>query len=228
MAISIETTQNVTIDYDVASIGDRVIGAIIDNVIQVAYVVLMVWLLTRFEPGPAILVIAALPYFLYNLLCEIFLDGQSFGKKALRMKVVKLDGTQPSIGAYILRWVLRLVDQTFFIGLLVLAINGKGQRLGDIAAGTTVIKLRPRLSLSETLMPEVEEQYVPTYTGVTRLTDRDVAIIREVWSAGRKLSNHETLDALAARVATVIGVDTPANPNAFLEQVMQDYAYYTQ
>jgi uncharacterized RDD family membrane protein YckC len=230
MAISIETTQNVTIEYDLASVGDRILGQIVDSFVILAYFVVMVLLIgaVRFEIGIAGLVILYLPILLYAPLCEIFLDGQTLGKKAMKTKVVRVDGTEPSVGSYLLRWLLMPIDQTFFIGLLLIAIGGKGQRLGDLAAGTTVIKIRPRFSLYETLMPELEEEYTPSYPEVTSLSDRDIAIIREVWAAGRTQTTHSTLVALAERVATVIGVARPADPELFLETVVRDYTWYTQ
>lgn len=229
MAISIETTQNVTIDYEIASLGDRVLGAIIDTLIIIAYIVAVSLIIDALEAeiGIAGGVILFLPIFLYDLACEVSLNGQTFGKKAMRTRVVKLDGSEPTIGSYLLRWLLRYVDLMFMLGLLVIAVSGKGQRLGDIAAGTTVIKNKPRISLSETLMPEVDEQYSPTFPQVALLSDRDIAIIREVWSAGRRQSTRATVNALAARVATVLGVEPPADVDRFLETVIRDYTYVT-
>ena len=52
-------------------------------------------------------VILYLPFFFYDFLCEIFLNGQSIGKKILKIKVVKIDGTQPGLGSYFLRWIYK-------------------------------------------------------------------------------------------------------------------------
>jgi uncharacterized RDD family membrane protein YckC len=230
MAISIETTQNVQIDYEIASIGDRVLGSIVDGFILLAYIIALLLLIGAIdvELGPAWMVMFYLPMFLYDLLCEIFMEGQSFGKKAMRTKVVKVDGSEPGVGSYLLRWLLRPVDSFFMLGLLVIAAGGKGQRLGDLAAGTTVIKRKPRLTLDETLMPEVDEAYVPTYPEVARLSDRDVAIIRDVFSASRRQQTRATVNALAVRVATILGIETPADVDAFLETVVRDYTSLTR
>jgi uncharacterized RDD family membrane protein YckC len=231
MIISIETAYNVTIDYDVASVGDRIVAAIIDVVIQAGYVLALFLLIDAMNLSPewpTILILLA-PAFLYDLLCEIFLEGQSFGKKARRLKVVKVDGSEPTLGSYLLRWMLRIVDSgVSYVGVIIIAISGKGQRLGDMAAGTTVIKLRSRLELSETLLPELGEVYVPTYVNVTRLSDRDVALIRDLWAAGRRQTSNSTLHALAARVAKLIGAPPPGNSETFLHTVVKDYTYLTQ
>lgn len=239
MAISIETTQNVAIEYDPASVGERVIAGIVDVFVILGYMFVVLVIAEALDAMSSsirsvIEILLALPLFLYPLLCEVFLDGQTIGFKAMKIKVVKVDGSQPTLGSYLLRWLLLPIDSFFFIGLLLIAASGKGQRLGDIAAGTTAIKLRPRVSLHEALLPDVQEDYEPMYPTVTRLSDNDIAIIRDVWAAGRAQQMRATLDALATRVATVIGVEeTLRSPGyggheQFLETVIRDYTYYTQ
>src|SRR5512133_2809984 len=162
MDITITTAHNVEIDYNVASLGDRVLANIVDVVIQGAYYLLVLSAVTGFlstlDTGAEVLipllVILWVAPLLYPLLCEVFLNGQTFGKKAMSTRVVKLDGTQPTLGNYLLRWLLLPIDGFFLLGLLVLAVNGRGQRLGDLAAGTTVIKVRSRMRLLEAMLPE--------------------------------------------------------------------------
>ncbi|MBC8110100.1 MAG: RDD family protein, partial [Verrucomicrobia bacterium] len=109
--VRIQTTQNVFIEYEIASIGDRIVAGLLDILVYGAY-----WLLVSqvanwlregntidYENYQAILLIAAIPNFFYHLLCEIFLNGQSIGKKIRKIKVARLDGTQPTIGNYLLR-----------------------------------------------------------------------------------------------------------------------------
>lgn len=238
MAVTVETTQNVAIHYEVASIGERILAVIVDYAIIVAYIFLIIELIDAFNLeggfGDVGALVFYLPLFFYDPVCEIFFNGQSFGKKAMRIRVVKLDGSEPTLGSYLLRWMLRLVDSfpppLYMVGLFVVAVSGKGQRLGDMAAGTTVIKLKPRVLLEDVLMPERESSYTPRYLEVTKLSDRDIAIIRDVWTASRKQSTRATVNALATRVATVIGVDealVAQSPDAFLETVIRDYAYLT-
>src|SRR5690606_34920667 len=107
-----------------------------------------------------------LPVIFYHLLCEVFMDGQTFGKKAIDIKVVKLDGSQPSVGSYFLRWLLQIVDLPFFgaIGIITILVNGKGQRVGDLAAGTTVISLKHRTGIKDTILARpvmADHDYTP-------------------------------------------------------------------
>ena len=73
---------------------------------------------------------------------ELFNHGQSLGKMAMKIRVVKKDGTSPSIGDFFMRWLLQIIDMGFsFIGALVILLTKNSQRLGDLAAGTMVIRL---------------------------------------------------------------------------------------
>src|SRR5688500_15490689 len=106
MPVTVETTQNVTIEYDIASLGERVVASIVDVLVIMAYVYGLITLIGALpflaDLGYALIVLLYLPIFLYDLLCEVFLDGQSFGKKAMRIRVVKLDGSEPTLGSYLL------------------------------------------------------------------------------------------------------------------------------
>ena len=123
--IGIETTQNVDIQYNIASIGDRVLAQIIDMLILFGYGFAMIFVVLflgdTFSGSPiyfptATFIILYLPFFFYDLLCEIFLNGQSMGKKILKIKVVKIDGSQPGLGSYFLRWLLKQIDVFFTYG----------------------------------------------------------------------------------------------------------------
>src|SRR5687767_1400562 len=145
--IRVRTTQNVFIEYPLASIGDRVLAYLVDLAFLTSYsIAVMVSLLALEieEDGWYLwLFLLTLPWLFYSLLFEIFMNGQTPGKKFLKIQVVKLDGTPPSIGAYLLRWLFAVVDLLFYgvVAIVVIASGGKGQRLGDVVAGTSVVKL---------------------------------------------------------------------------------------
>ena len=90
-----------------------------------------------------LVVVFFLPVVFYDLISEILLDGQSVGKKVMGIKVVSLNGAQPSLGQYLLRWVFRIVDFSFsgsLVAVIMVAVTEKKQRLGDMLAGTTWLK----------------------------------------------------------------------------------------
>ena len=173
----IETAQNVSIYQNVAGIGDRMLALVIDVLVLLAYLFLSSYLTGVFAETLddtwtviAFSMIVGLPVFLYDLLFETFWDGRSLGKAAMKLRVVKLDGSKPGFGSYFVRWILHLVEVKLMFGsiaLVTILLNERGQRLGDMAAGTTVISEKKRAKLSETLLVQIPENYVPTYPQVT-------------------------------------------------------------
>ena len=80
--ISVLTTQNVRIDYVLAGIGDRILAYLIDGLVVAAYLIIVGLLISQLplKPSATLIIPLAMPFFLYHLLCEILLDGQSLGK----------------------------------------------------------------------------------------------------------------------------------------------------
>jgi uncharacterized RDD family membrane protein YckC len=231
--LSIETAQNVTLHHEVASLGDRIVAYIIDRLVIFAWIVVWVVALVAIEPrDTALLVIGFLVVFLpitfYHLVCELFMDGQSIGKAAMKVKVARKDGGQPGLGAYLLRWLLRPVDQFNGLGLIVVLINGKGQRLGDLAAGTTVITLKQRTQLKDTLMTRVEENHQVRFPEAVRLTDAQAVLIKEVLNNTRTANRWAIIEEMAERVRKAIGVSGDGmKPMEFLRTVLEDYVHIT-
>src|ERR1035437_516074 len=95
--IRIQTTQNVDIEYEVASIGDRILATLLDYLFFIAYFLLVVLIasLTSWAVFESIAIISllALPILFYDLVCEVFFQGKSFGKMIMKIKVVMLNGT---------------------------------------------------------------------------------------------------------------------------------------
>jgi len=238
--IEIQTTQNVNIEYPVANIGDRVVSAIIDSLIMLGYFIsiifLYIWILDLTEGSGlyfpvAYFIILFLPVFFYHLLCETFLNGQSFGKKIMKMRVVKLDGTQAGIGSYFLRWILTLIDYSFFgaVGIITLMMNGKGQRLGDLAANTTVVKLKVETKLDDTILTATPVNYDVKFPQVSALTDKDIAIIKSVLDMNYKNPDiylyNQMLQKTKAAVENKTGITSTLHPLTFLDTVLKDYNY---
>jgi len=238
--IRIHTTQNVTIEYEAASLGTRIVAAIIDNLILIAWIGtifgLTIWLLgERFGNSPAVLwlvgLLIGIPYVFYNLACEVLLNGQSLGKKAMDLRVMRLDGTAPRLGDYFLRWLLRVVDTSLpgigpLVAVITIAAGGKGQRLGDMAAGTTVISLKPRpgqlQNLTSQLMPE---DYQPVFPQAADLTDHDVALLRQLLSRSLQHDNYVLLNETAVKIKSLLHVESDLPDEAFLHTILRDHAH---
>ena len=231
----IETAQNIGILQNSASIGDRILAFLIDLFIIIMYSIISMLLLAGLEAdrfGEMVYyVVIGLPIFLYYLLFETFWGGKTPGKAALKIRVVKLDGSRPAFSNYLIRWLLRIIDISLgsgSIAVVTILLNGKGQRLGDMAAKTTVITEKRKVSLANTLAVEIPEDYVPKYPQVTILKDRDVQEIKEIYRNARIKGNHNIIIALAEKLSSLLGVKFEEKPIVFVKQVIEDYNYFTQ
>ncbi len=231
----IETAQNITINQNTSHLGERMLAYIIDSFIILVYTVLVfVFLISLdmdIEDQWAFYLIVSLPAFFYYLIFETLMDGKTIGKGAMDLRVVKLDGSKPNFGNYFVRWALRIIDVGLTSGggaVLTILIRGKGQRIGDIAAGTTVISEKKRVSLSDTLLRELPEDYKPTFPQVTVFKDQEMQTIKELYDKARRNANHNIIVSLDKRIKEVLGVQTTLQPLEFVDVVIKDYNYYTQ
>ncbi len=224
--VRIDTAQNVAIDFEVAGVGDRVLAALVDYFILACYLIGMISLATALE-APLLFRIGLVPFLLYFLVCEVFFEGQSIGKRIRNIRVVRLGGGQPTPANYLLRWLLRFIDvelSSGMVALVTMLLNGKGQRLGDLAAGTTVVKVLPRVHLRDTLLARVDDAYTPVFD-VSPLSEADVETARAVYLA--LVEDGPTAFRLGIRAKAVLekklGTTSDLPPAAFLRTVIKDY-----
>lgn len=243
--LSIVTTQNVHINFNTAHIGDRILAYVIDLVVKIAYASVLIYLIgnvgfvERFFDSldsdysrVVLLVTFLLPYFLYSLVLESLWEGQTIGKRIMKIKVVKVDGFQASFGDYLIRWIFRLVDINItsgIIGLISILFSNKNQRLGDMTAGTAVISLKNDININHTILEEINEHYVPIYPQVIKLSDNDMRIIKETYEKASATRDFGTLIKLRTKVEQVTGIKNQSgNDIDFIRTVLKDYNYYTQ
>jgi uncharacterized RDD family membrane protein YckC len=184
----------------------------------------------------SIIVIALLPVIAYHFICEALFGGRSLGKMIARIKVTNIDGSIPSLGAYFLRWVLRLIDNLVFfgaIGALFIKFTPYHQRLGDLAAGTIVIRTNPllRWNLNDSFY-EFADDYQPTFQNVTQLTEGQIIFITNLLTESR---NDDVVNIsireLDEKVKEILQIDSPEirrtmSQRVFLETIVRDYNYY--
>lgn len=184
--VEIRTSQNVGLTVEIAGLGDRVVAALIDYLVIGAYVIAMSLLasvLIGLTNSLAVLLPLLLPALLYFLLCEVFLNGQSIGKRFVNIRVMRRDGTAPTLGDYLLRWLLRPIDIWLSSGLVAVVtvlLTGTGQRLGDLAADTTVVHAESNTDLRDTIFTRVDAEHTLTFPEVEALHPDDIATANEV------------------------------------------------
>ncbi len=232
MKTTIRTAQNVLIEYPLASIGDRILAYFIDALILFGYAMLIVFVNSEISQLPDFVnYFLGFVYLIYDLVCEIFLEGQTIGKRQARIKVVRIDGAQPTWSSYFLRWLVglleaRLVPFYGVIAMLTIVIGGKGQRLGDLAGGTCVVKLQQAKTIRFEEIKE-EENYEPVYSQVVQLQDKDLRIVKEVIQNYDRNFNFEIVREVAKKIKTLLEIESDMPDYTFLKTLVKDYEHLT-
>lgn len=231
--LTIETTQNVSIEYEIGSLGDRIVATLIDILILFGYyifIAIVIGAITThtYERGAAyytLFIIFILPALLYPLLCETFMNGQSFGKRARKIRVIRRDGRPATFGNYLMRWLIGLIEVNFYgiIAIITIVLNGKGQRLGDIAAGTAVIKIRDKETITSTAFENVQEEYTPVFPAAAKLSDDDANTIRQVLQLPAMQNAYTMQDRLARKLKEYLNIQTTLNNETFLRTLLKDF-----
>lgn len=245
----IVTAHNVVIQYELASIFNRAIALLIDVVILFFYLILCQIIFAMFAAGFAlgnmlesgefiylIFTLFTLPAFFYSFIMEAFFGGQTVGKMALGIRVVKVSGATPTMGDLFLRWSFRMIEifPLGSIAALVASSTDKTQRLGDVVANTCVIKLKPsnQYSIKDILTIKSKKDYEPKYPQVIQLSDDDMLLVKNSIDRLRKYPNsqHKKLILeLAQLVSDKLNISTlPKNKVAFLKTLLQDYIVLTR
>lgn len=246
--IQITTTQNVTINFKAADAGERILAYFVDSVIKYAYVGVVAFIVFRLEKNGgskilpnidgdpwsfmAVIILLGIPVIFYTLVQEVLLQGQTLGKKMVKIKVVKIDGFRANFLDFFTRWVMRIVDVSLFSGVVALVSIGsskKHQRLGGMASGTGVISLKQKVTIDHTILQEVEENYKPVYLSVIKLSDNDARIIKENFLRAKENNDHKTLSILKTKIIEVIEEEPHQDITTvnFISRVLKDYSYLT-
>lgn len=226
--VNINTSQNVQISYSIAGLGERILAYLIDSLIiaSITIVIVLVFVFSgTLDSSPYMIILATIPTFFYHLFFEITMDGQSIGKKMMGIKVVKMNGSQATLGAYLLRWIVRPIDIFLYggIAILCISIGGKGQRLGDMAAGTTVIKLQKSVFLKDHTLSTLDENYKPVFLDADQLEPEYIELINKAIKAKLEMLDDKPVKAMATKIKAKLEIDTNLPDLKFLHTVIKDY-----
>jgi len=230
--LDILTSQNVSVQYEVAGVGNRILAFLIDFALYFVWALVVLSVISFINDDISrsiVYILMYLPVIFYYLIFEIFFNGQSIGKMALKIRVMKLDGTTPSVSSYLLRWVFILVDFMMSLGslaVILISFTRNSQRLGDIVAGTTVVKLKKRTSLTELVPVQQNMEYVPVYSEVVVLNDQDIQLLKKVLYKRMNTYDPELTLKMADYIKQKTGIQTKLPDFEFLHTVLKDYEYY--
>ncbi|MBW7868750.1 MAG: RDD family protein [Brumimicrobium sp.] len=243
--ISINTSQNVNINFALANIGERMVAFLFDMMVKFAYLIVLWFVFIKIGnldkyldnmdgwSSAAIINLFFLPIYFYTLFFESLMEGQTPGKKVMKIKVIKSDAYQGHFMDYFARWIFRLVDVFIslgLVGILTIIINTKNKRLGDIVAGTAVITLKSKYNISHTILVDLQQDYVPLYPQVVALSDNDLRIIKENFQKAIATKNKVLAEKLADKICEITGItfnQEEVKLSTFIETIIKDYNYYT-
>ncbi len=246
--IDLRTTQNVIIEYELASLGERILAFFIDLVISVAvtiFISLMATLvmrtissdITEYQAMQLFGILFLVVFLLYHFLSESLGAGQSWGKKAVGLKVVRIDGQDPSLSDYLLRAVFHLVDSIGSLGVLAaifISSTQERRRLGDLTANTAVIrtKANDRFRLTDIMRISTRANYEPQYPQVKVFSEEDMLLIKTTLARANRYRNdahRAALRELVVNVCQKLDMPIPQQPaEEFLKTLLRDYIVLTR
>lgn len=243
--IEVSTTQNVIIQYDTANFMWRMIAWLIDTTIVFSFIFLIIYffssLLISNDAKSINIYIWILILFVfrltYSLLIEIFTNGQSIGKRIVGIQVIKLNGNALEMNDYLIRWAYRAIDfgfSAYSIGTISIFMSEKNQRLGDMIANTTVIKLKSEkvVTLEDLQNLPDKDDYIPKYPLVIRYTDEDMLVLKSLLLRYYQYKNQTYANLLKETVGTLKSqmdlTDIRVNDSDFLRDIISEYVILTR
>ena len=265
--IKVPTSFNIDLEFDVPEFYRRLFSLLLDILIEFFYLRIVIEILNTISDSSgfnssdaqynlwAISLLMILPVMVYHLALEITMNGQSFGKRLMKLRVVNENGGRPAISQFIIRWLLRVSDvwivllifimlsdpgfgrnpETTFIVLaamgflitdiILVVATPKSQRLGDILAKTILIRSNAKSSIADTVFIAVAENYIPTYPQIMQLGDKDINSIKNILETARKRGDFKSAAAAGIKIRKHLNIESSHPPFEFLEVLLKDYNY---
>jgi len=241
MTYRIRTPENIELTFQLAGLGDRVLAQLIDLCITTS-LFYSLWLLlgVLFFAGTLgglnlsalsgslstfLLAMAIVASGLLNVAYYVYFElrwqGQTPGKRWSGLRVLRDNGQPLEFKSVLIRNIVRLVDQFFGLGLVVILCNAQEKRLGDFAAGTIVVKdsVRPALA------PQIAIEALP-FLNLSRLKPQDYVYLAEFLNRRDSLEDsarNRVAERLAQRYAELLEEPLPTDSEAFLVRIYASY-----
>jgi uncharacterized RDD family membrane protein YckC len=264
--IKVPTNFNIDVEFQIPEFYRRLISLVIDIIIEYVYLRIAVEVFSGIISNSsldrdsqynlqAVWLLLILPILLYHVVLEITMNGQSFGKKVMGIRVVNEIGGRPGISQFLIRWLLRVSDvwiviiifllasmsdfsrnpETAFIVLAALAFlitdivlvvsSKKGQRIGDILAKTILIRTNTKGDIEDTVFMEVADSYVPAFPQIMQLSDKDINAIKNILETARKKGDYNIAEAASSKIKAHLKIESTIPPFDFLDVLLKDYNY---
>lgn len=253
--IQIATAFNIDLEFEIAEFHKRLLAYFIDFFIMLIYLYSMKFILyeqflLNWEANKGLdILIISLPMLLYSFLAELWFNGQTVGKKIMAIRVISLEGGEPTLGQYLLRWITKFFEWPFLFGyiafsnanimaytfttglfgiavVIIISVSNKNQRLGDMAAGTVVVNTRSALTVADTVFMQIDKtDYKVMYPEVMRLSDRDINTIKGVLTQAGKTNSYDMCNRVSMKIKEVLNINSDMHVDQFLEKLLEDYNY---
>jgi uncharacterized RDD family membrane protein YckC len=248
MEFRVDTPEAISFSYAVAGMGSRFVAALLDIVIEIVLFIVIVLGTVTIAPfsssagalaGVLLITLIFLLFWGYYLMFEAFWHGQTPGKFALHIRVIKTTGRPIGFTESAIRNLLRIVDwlpSYSARGVITMYVNRQSRRLGDLAAGTVVVKvprrLRPAsalprpLVLTRAVAPRGTTDPDETAWNLRALSAADLTLIERFLDRVAALPmdvRQRVGDQIAVGIAERIGAREHADPAVFLRRVLELY-----
>ena len=250
--LRVPTNFNIDLEFESPEFHKRLLAVVFDFILQFFYIKIAVEIYSSMENRKFtedvwydmmfMWIIILTPAFLYPLICEMTMNGQTIGKKLMKIQVVNENGGKASFSQLMIRFLLNPVNymllaifmyRPFFLAAAVAIVvdivlsvaTKKYQRFGEILAHTILISTNAKGSVQDTVFMEVSENYVPMYPQIMQLSDKDINAIKGILDTAVKKGDFGLAAMAAEKIKGHLKIESSLSPFEFLEVVMKDYNY---
>lgn len=233
--VLLETDQYVGVERTLAGVGERILAQLIDFVIMIIIPIIFFPIIIRGfrvlgenDTTPYIILFVVF-YLLIPLFVEVLTKGRSVGKYIFKIQVVRDSGESPKFIEHLMRYVMTIIDIWIMfgsVGIVSIILNSKNKRLGDMAAGTIVVKA-PRVMYGDLKSAEIKQatEYKVLYPEAEELSAGQIGFIRQTLMSTRA-DKQANVRKLALKLEETLNIKSRSKTNdEFLFRVLKDYEY---
>jgi uncharacterized RDD family membrane protein YckC len=241
--LTIETPEQIELEFPVAGLGSRGMALLIDTLIQMVVVIVVIFLTEMISPDlnrywvtagkwmtAAVIFLMFCLYWGYFALFEIFWNGQTPGKRQARIRVITASGRPVNAFETIARNFLRAVDSqlAYMVGAIAIVVDKRNRRLGDMVAGTVVVHELQDQGDSYWYGQKSTAVATPPVEAISAMTAQEFQLIETFLNRRLDLpyeQRQKTAVTIADQMGTRLNVapaDRPS-PESFLEELSRRY-----